>query len=90
MVVPRQYVRDGKIVSIGTSGTPTIDLGTLTLRNVKVTGSSAAFGGGLFIGTNARATASFSEFTGNTATFVANDGDPTSKLRVLAGLKVWF
>ena len=31
-----------------------------------------------------------SRFTGNTATFVANDGDPTSKLRVLAGLKVWF
>ena len=33
---------------------------------------------------------SFEQFTGNTATFVANDGDPTSKLRVLAGLKVWF
>ena len=44
-----------------------LDLGTLALRNVKVTGSTAAFGGGLFIGTNARAAASFSEFTGNTA-----------------------
>ena len=44
-----------------------LDLGTLALQNVKVTGSTAAFGGGLFIGTNARAAASFSEFTGNTA-----------------------
>jgi len=44
-----------------------LDLGTLTLRNVTVTGSTAAFGGGLFTGTNARATASFSAFTGNTA-----------------------
>jgi predicted outer membrane repeat protein len=44
-----------------------LDLGTLALRNVRVTGSTAAFGGGLFTGTNARATASFSEFTGNTA-----------------------
>jgi len=44
-----------------------LDLGTLALQDVKVTGSTAAFGGGLFIGTNARATASSSEFTGNTA-----------------------
>src|SRR5690242_2952097 len=44
-----------------------LDLGNLALRNVTVTGSTAAFGGGLFTGTNARATASFSEFTGNTA-----------------------
>jgi len=44
-----------------------LDLGTLALRNVRVTGSTAAFGGGLFTGTNAHATASFSEFTGNTA-----------------------
>lgn len=33
---------------------------------------------------------SFEQFTGNTATFMTNDGDLTSKLRVLAGLKVWF
>lgn len=44
-----------------------LDLGTLALQNVRVTGSTAAFGGGLFTGTNARATARFSEFTGNTA-----------------------
>lgn len=33
---------------------------------------------------------SFEQFTGATATYVATDGDPTSKLRVLVGLKVWF
>jgi copper resistance protein B len=33
---------------------------------------------------------SFEQFTGNTAGFAAADGDQTSKLRVLAGLKVWF
>ncbi len=33
---------------------------------------------------------SFEQFTGNTASYVAADGDPTSKLRVLAGLKFWF
>ena len=33
---------------------------------------------------------SFEQFTGNTASFATADGDQTSKLRVLAGLKVWF
>ncbi|MFI5002126.1 MAG: copper resistance protein B [Reyranellales bacterium] len=33
---------------------------------------------------------SFEQFTGNTAAFVAQDGDPTSKLRAMVGLKVWF
>ncbi len=33
---------------------------------------------------------SFEQFTGATATYVAAEGEPTSKLRVLAGLKVWF
>jgi len=33
---------------------------------------------------------SFEQFTGATAGYVAADGEPTSKLRVLAGLKVWF
>lgn len=33
---------------------------------------------------------SFEQFTGATANFVAADGEPTSKLRVLAGLKFWF
>jgi copper resistance protein B len=32
----------------------------------------------------------FEQFTGNTAGFAASDGEQTSKLRVLAGLKVWF
>jgi copper resistance protein B len=33
---------------------------------------------------------SFEQFTGNTATFVAAEGGPTSNLRALVGLKVWF
>ena len=33
---------------------------------------------------------SFEQFTGATAGYVAADGGQTSKLRVLAGLKVWF
>jgi copper resistance protein B len=33
---------------------------------------------------------SFEQFTGNTANFVAGEGGPTSKLRALVGLKVWF
>jgi copper resistance protein B len=33
---------------------------------------------------------SFEQFTGATAGYVAADGEQTSKLRVLAGLKVWF
>jgi copper resistance protein B len=33
---------------------------------------------------------SFEQFTGNTAGFATADGDRTSKLRVLAGLKAWF
>jgi copper resistance protein B len=33
---------------------------------------------------------SFEQFTGNTAAFVASDGDPTSKLRLIVGLKTWF
>jgi copper resistance protein B len=32
----------------------------------------------------------FEQFTGNTAGFAAADGEQTSKLRVLAGLKLWF
>jgi copper resistance protein B len=33
---------------------------------------------------------SFEQFTGNTATLVAAEGAPTSNLRALVGLKVWF
>ena len=33
---------------------------------------------------------SFEQFTGNTATYVAADNEPTSKLRFLVGLKTWF
>jgi copper resistance protein B len=33
---------------------------------------------------------SFEQFTGSTATFVAAEGGPTSNLRALVGLKVWF
>ena len=33
---------------------------------------------------------SFEQFTGTTATYVAADGDPTSKLRAMVGLKFWF
>jgi copper resistance protein B len=33
---------------------------------------------------------SFEQFTGNTANFVAAQGGPTSNLRALVGLKVWF
>jgi hypothetical protein len=33
---------------------------------------------------------SFEQFTGATATYVAADNEPTSKLRALVGLKVWF
>ena len=33
---------------------------------------------------------SFEQFTGNTANFVAAEGGPTSNLRALVGLKVWF
>src|SRR5262245_28310861 len=33
---------------------------------------------------------SFEQFTGNTATLVAAEGGPTSNLRALVGLKVWF
>lgn len=33
---------------------------------------------------------SFEQFTGATANHVAQTGDPTSSLRVLMGLKVWF
>jgi hypothetical protein len=43
-----------------------LDLGTLALRNVKVTGSTAAFGGGLYIAPSGHATVSSSEFAGNT------------------------
>jgi copper resistance protein B len=32
----------------------------------------------------------FEQFTGATAGFVTNDGETTSKLRLLAGMKVWF
>ena len=32
----------------------------------------------------------FEQFTGATAGFVTNDGEPASKLRLLAGVKVWF
>jgi len=32
----------------------------------------------------------FEQFTGTTASFATSDGEPTSTLRVLAGLKVWF
>ena len=32
----------------------------------------------------------FEQFTGNTAGFAAANGEQASKLRVLAGLKVWF
>jgi copper resistance protein B len=33
---------------------------------------------------------SFEQFTGNTANLVAAEGGPTSNLRALVGLKVWF
>ena len=33
---------------------------------------------------------SFEQFTGSTAGFVAAEGGPTSNLRALVGLKVWF
>ncbi len=33
---------------------------------------------------------SFEQFTGNTASFAAADGEATSRLRALVGLKVWF
>lgn len=33
---------------------------------------------------------SFEQFTGNTASFAVADGEPTSRWRALAGLKVWF
>jgi copper resistance protein B len=33
---------------------------------------------------------SFEQFTGNTANFVAAEGGPTSNVRALVGLKVWF
>jgi len=33
---------------------------------------------------------SFEQFTGNTANFVAAGGGPTSNLRALLGMKVWF
>ena len=33
---------------------------------------------------------SFEQFTGNTAGLVASDGEATSSLRALVGLKVWF
>jgi copper resistance protein B len=33
---------------------------------------------------------SFEQFTGSTASFVAAEGGPTSNLRALVGLKVWF
>jgi copper resistance protein B len=33
---------------------------------------------------------SYEQFTGNTANFVAAEGGPTSNLRALVGLKVWF
>jgi copper resistance protein B len=32
----------------------------------------------------------FEQFTGATAGFATNDGAPTSKLRLLAGVKIWF
>lgn len=33
---------------------------------------------------------SFEQYTGNTASFVAASGEPTSLVRALVGLKVWF
>jgi copper resistance protein B len=33
---------------------------------------------------------SYEQFTGNTASFAAADGEPISRFRALAGLKVWF
>lgn len=33
---------------------------------------------------------SFEQFTGNTASFATADGEATSRLRALVGLKVWF
>ena len=33
---------------------------------------------------------SFEQFTGNTANFVAAEGGPTSNVRALVGLKMWF
>ena len=33
---------------------------------------------------------SFEQFTGTTASLVAAEGGPTSNLRALVGLKVWF
>src|SRR5436190_5331115 len=42
-----------------------LDLGTLALRNVGVTGSTAAFGGGLYIAPSGHVTISSSEFSGN-------------------------
>jgi copper resistance protein B len=33
---------------------------------------------------------SFEQFTGATASYVAADGDPTSKVRAIVGVKTWF
>ncbi|HEX6856876.1 MAG TPA: hypothetical protein VF204_16415 [Streptosporangiaceae bacterium] len=41
------------------------DLGTLALQNVKVTGGTAAFGGGLYVAPSGHVTVSSSEFSGN-------------------------
>ncbi|HEX6856875.1 MAG TPA: right-handed parallel beta-helix repeat-containing protein, partial [Streptosporangiaceae bacterium] len=48
-----------------------LDLGTLVLRNVRLTGNSAPSGGGLAIQNGAHATISFSELDGNNATGAA-------------------
>jgi hypothetical protein len=60
-----------------------LDLGTLALRNVTVTGSTAAFGGGLYVAPSGRATASSSGFAGNTGIVIGGgiSDDGTLALR---------
>jgi hypothetical protein len=48
-----------------------LDLGTLVLRNVRLTGNTAPSGGGLAVQNGAHATISFSELDGNNAAAIA-------------------
>lgn len=62
-------VANGKLTADAANGAGILDSGSLVLRNVRLTGNTAAAGsgGGLFVGTGAHATISGSELDGNNA-----------------------
>jgi hypothetical protein len=74
-------VANGTTKSIGGG---ILDLGTLALRGVRLTGNSASSGGGLFVFDGARATVSNSEFSGNSATDLGGAIDDVGTLALRA------